>query len=520
MKLNSYRKLNYFLGILGTLVILLLNSPALTQSAKNSGNEVEVNDQKTYYFGLLRTSAPISYYDDQAANWKGYCYALIESLKKKNFPNIEIVEMTRDNRFKGKTSTNIKIDAECGPNTITVERKQVIRLNDLAGEFSGTFGWTGATALVLKRNMQKLSPGNEFKTLKFGLIYGTSTINIVKNTYLSLENKKIVPLENANDAINKLRKGEIDVYFNDEMLLLRVLKKLNEEAGEEKYSIKPGLISNEEYGVVVYHTDEAKNKQLLEAINLLLGEAEIKGFGSTKLKILNNPYFQDFIKNDLNYNSDKDTAVPSPSILTPKPSPNRNPPSRPGFWIKTVFILIVLITPVGVLFFLLIKRYQKNKNLENHHPPTFKNQDNKVDPSLPLFHFTIHNDNNQSKAKKDNMINTNNFDQKNSNIAVGNQGTNTNTNTQQFIDYTSEQKQYLSQFAKDIQRILEKLEKNKPNATQEEKQNIVSYEIPPEQRSRIVRAFKAGGEKALEELLDNPYLNIAIAVVKEWHKEE
>ncbi|WP_335029603.1 transporter substrate-binding domain-containing protein [Nostoc sp.] len=227
MKLNYDRKLKYSLGILVTVVILLSNSPALTQPTAISANEVEVNNLQKYYFGLLRTSAPISYYDDQSANWKGYCYALIETLRERKFPNIEIVEMVRDNRFKGEGSNNIKLDAECGPNTITPERKRLIRLKDLKGYFSETFGWTGATALLLKENMQKLSPGNEFKTLKFGLIYGTSTIDIVKNAYPSLEDRKIVTLKDANDAINKLRTGEVDVYFNDEMLLMRILKKLN-----------------------------------------------------------------------------------------------------------------------------------------------------------------------------------------------------------------------------------------------------------------------------------------------------
>ncbi|MBN3899841.1 MAG: transporter substrate-binding domain-containing protein [Nostoc sp. NOS(2021)] len=528
MKLNYDRKLNYLLVILITVVILLFNSTALTQTAKTSGNEVQGNQPKTYYFGLLKTSAPISYFDDQAVSEKGYCSALIKTLEKRFSLNIVIVQMVRDeDRFKGKGSNNIKkLDAECGPNTITQKRRETIRKN-LHGEFSEPFGWTGATALLLKKDMQKLSPGNEFKTLKIGLPYATTTRDIVKTAYPSLEDKKIVLLENTEDGINRLTRGEVNAYFADEMILTGFLKKLNEQAGAEKYSIKPGLISNEEYGVVVYHADEAKNKWLLEAINLLLREAEIKPFGSTKLKILNNPDFQYFIKNDLNYNSDKVAPAPNSSIVTPKPSPNQNPPSSPDPWRKIVFILALLITLVGV--FLLLKSYQnlnnnklerEDKRRENYYPLTSKNLDDKVGTSSPNINVYLHNANNQSKTRRGNMSNTNNFDQNNSNITVGNQGTNTNTNTQQFVQYTSEQKQDLSQFAKDIQRILEKVEKNQPNATEVEKQKIVSYEISPEQRSRIVRALKAGGEKALEELLDNPYLNVAIAVVKEWQKEE
>ncbi|QLE43559.1 transporter substrate-binding domain-containing protein [Nostoc sp. C052] len=534
MKLSYDRKLHYLLNILVTVVILLLNYPAFTQIAKNSGNEVGVNEPKTYYFGLLKTSSPISYYDDEGASWKGYCSALIESLKNQKSLKIEIVEMVRDFRFKGRGINNEKLDAACGSNTITPGRRQEIRLQDiingkfLNGKFSETFGWTGATALLLKKNIEKLSPGNEFKTLKFGLIGKTTTIDIVKKAYPSLEDKNIIQLRNNQDGINQLKNENIDVYFNDEIIVTRVLKKLNEEAGVEKYSRIPWLISNEEYGVVVFHTDEAKNKQLLEAINSLLRSAEIKSFGSTKLKILNNPYFQDFIQKDLSYYSDKSYPAPSPSIVTPITSPERlDPVPIPDLWRKILFILAVLTIPLGI--FLLFKRYQnlnnnklqrKSKGIENSHPQTSKSLDDKLGNSLPNINVYLHNANNQSKTRRANMNNTNNFNQPNSNITIGNQGTNTNTNTQQFVQYTSEQKQDLSQFAKDIERILEKVDKNQPNATQAEKQNIISYEIPLDQRSRIVRALKAGGEKALEELLDNPYLNVAIAVVKEWHKEE
>nr|WP_322713805.1 transporter substrate-binding domain-containing protein [Nostoc sp. ChiSLP03a]MDZ8214960.1 transporter substrate-binding domain-containing protein [Nostoc sp. ChiSLP03a] len=186
MKLNYDSKLNSSLGMLVTVVILLLNSPAFTQTAKSSGNERRVNEVQTYYVGLRRTSAPISYYDDEAASWKGYCYALIETLKIKKF-HIEIVEMARDDRFKGKVkNNNKKLDAECGTNTITSERRQSIRQNELHGEFSETFGWTSAAAILLKENLQKLSFENEFKELKFGLVEETTTIDIVRKAYPSL----------------------------------------------------------------------------------------------------------------------------------------------------------------------------------------------------------------------------------------------------------------------------------------------------------------------------------------------
>ncbi|NJL64132.1 MAG: hypothetical protein HC903_22730 [Methylacidiphilales bacterium] len=86
--------------------------------------------------------------------------------------------------------------------------------------------------------------------------------------------------------------------------------------------------------------------------------------------------------------------------------------------------------------------------------------------------------------------------------------------------YQSEEKQTLAQAAEEIQNLLKILEENNPTATQAEKQTFVNTAIAPEKRNKIVRALEAGGEKALEEFLKNPYVNVGMAIVKEWQKVE
>ena len=85
-------------------------------------------------------------------------------------------------------------------------------------------------------------------------------------------------------------------------------------------------------------------------------------------------------------------------------------------------------------------------------------------------------------------------------------------------NYASEQKQDLAKAAEEIQRLLKVLESTNPNATQADKQAFVTAAIAPEHRSRIVRALEAGGEKALEEFLKNPYVNVVVAIVKGWQE--
>jgi uncharacterized protein YjbI with pentapeptide repeats len=87
-------------------------------------------------------------------------------------------------------------------------------------------------------------------------------------------------------------------------------------------------------------------------------------------------------------------------------------------------------------------------------------------------------------------------------------------------NYAPEQRQTLADAAAEIQRLLKQLEESNPTATETEKKAFVTAAIAPEHRSRVVRALQAGGEKALEEFLKNPYVNVATAIIKEWQKAE
>ncbi|MDJ0734496.1 MAG: hypothetical protein QNJ47_10570 [Nostocaceae cyanobacterium] len=86
--------------------------------------------------------------------------------------------------------------------------------------------------------------------------------------------------------------------------------------------------------------------------------------------------------------------------------------------------------------------------------------------------------------------------------------------------YLSEQKKTLAEAANEIQKLLEQLEKSHPAATEIEKIAYVNDETTPSFKRRIVGALGAGGEAAIEEFLDNSYLNISKAIIKGWIKPE
>jgi hypothetical protein len=60
----------------------------------------------------------------------------------------------------------------------------------------------------------------------------------------------------------------------------------------------------------------------------------------------------------------------------------------------------------------------------------------------------------------------------------------------------------------------------KPTATYAKKQAFVSIAIPPTLRQRAVNALQSGKKAAIEEFLDNPYVNVAIAIIEGWRNSE
>ena len=72
----------------------------------------------------------------------------------------------------------------------------------------------------------------------------------------------------------------------------------------------------------------------------------------------------------------------------------------------------------------------------------------------------------------------------------------------------------LAEAAAEIQQLLQQLEKTNPTATEAQQEAFVSAGITPTKKERLVNALKEGGQGAIEEFLDNPYLNVAIIIIE------
>ncbi|MEG5061965.1 hypothetical protein QUB60_29775 [Microcoleus sp. A2-C5] len=103
---------------------------------------------------------------------------------------------------------------------------------------------------------------------------------------------------------------------------------------------------------------------------------------------------------------------------------------------------------------------------------------------------------------------------------VGAMGENARSDNNSFVQQQSEQKQTLADAAKEIQQLLKQLEVTNPTATDAEKIAHINDETTPSFKRRAVGALQAGGEAAIEEFLDNPYVNVVKETVKGWMKPE
>lgn len=508
-------KLKDLLGGVVMVATLFLSSPGVTQQPRSSSHQGGVYEPTTYYFGLRKNAAPISYEDDDG-NWKGYCYAFIETLKKqKPEKKIEIVSLTIGKRFTGQGDKGEKLDAECGPNTITEGRLHVeLKENGRDGTFSEPFAGTGAAALLLEKNISKFSKKLELQELKFGVLKGTTTKTLVHTMYPSLINKNLVLLNEGKDGINKLQNEENHAYFNDELILRIRLKQLQSQNLRDKYSILPQLFSSEKYGIVVYNTSDEKNKQLLTDINNLLKNAEIRKFGSTEIRIFNNPDFQEFISS-VSDNQPGNNLVFGLGLLL------------------AIIVLFILSRNHNIPFissYFSRRRTQINNDSNDLHSPnpgadSLNTQS--FQSTLPIQvinnnHYSPKNDNTQG----DNMSDASKYDMKNSNI--GNIIDTAQSGSQQQSiqhNYAAEQKQNLAEAAAQIQALLKQLEATNPTRTDTEKLTVVSkaaeeIKKDPTLKARVIAALKSGSTEAFKEAIDHPLVNILVAIIQGWQEAE
>lgn len=86
--------------------------------------------------------------------------------------------------------------------------------------------------------------------------------------------------------------------------------------------------------------------------------------------------------------------------------------------------------------------------------------------------------------------------------------------------FYSQQTKPLVEAAAEIQELLKQLEQSNPTANKAQRIAYVNDETTPSFKRRAVSALQAGSESAIEEVLDNSYVNIVKAIIIGWINPE
>lgn len=87
-------------------------------------------------------------------------------------------------------------------------------------------------------------------------------------------------------------------------------------------------------------------------------------------------------------------------------------------------------------------------------------------------------------------------------------------------NYASEQKQTLAEAADEIQKLLQQLEQTNPTATEDQQIEHLNDETTPKFKRKAFAAFKAAGDSAIDEFLDNSYVKVGKAAIMGWMEAE
>ena len=106
-----------------------------------------------------------------------------------------------------------------------------------------------------------------------------------------------------------------------------------------------------------------------------------------------------------------------------------------------------------------------------------------------------------------------------------NKGNINNSNFAKTMTIYESQQQNLTEAARDIQELLEQLEKTYPSETTMDRMKIATEVIThidnhPTKAQKIFNAIKAGGVAAVEQLLNHPASSFVIAALNDWQKSK
>lgn len=170
------------------------------------------------------------------------CRHIVSEINKKigKEVGVEYVPVTAKDRFNALIDN--RIDILCGSTTNTLSRRELVDFTQL------TFV-SGASYMALKGRKIR----NNFDGKKVGVVKGTTTAVAIKKLFQETEtNVDFVLMDSSADALDALRKEEIDIFSADQVVLIGLVSTAEDST---HFSILPDMFSYEPFSLAVRRND-------------------------------------------------------------------------------------------------------------------------------------------------------------------------------------------------------------------------------------------------------------------------
>lgn len=241
--------------LLSLLTLICLNSFTVKVGAETILEKVSKTGELNA--GSRTDTVPFNYLNEQG-KLEGYAVDLISLIHKQleaklnKKIKLNLVKVTVNNRFKEVENGNT--DIMCSATTITQERLE--RVN-----FSIPFFITGAQFLVQKSDDKSFNINGTLKNVAIAHIPNTTTYEIIPQIYPTA---KWIAVQNREEGITKLKKGEVKAVVSDGILLIGELVKSG--SNPRQFALTPRQpITTELYGCILPKND-SEWKELVDTV--------------------------------------------------------------------------------------------------------------------------------------------------------------------------------------------------------------------------------------------------------------
>ncbi|MEM1277754.1 MAG: amino acid ABC transporter substrate-binding protein [Pseudomonadota bacterium] len=201
-------------------------------------------DRETIRLGVRMSSAPFSYKDENgqpAGLAVSLCQRVAQAIKqeyKLKELTIEYVYVNSKSRFSAIDEE--VVDMHCGPMTQTLQRRKEL-------DFSIPYFMDGISPALRRDGVQDVA---ELDGQPVGALKGTTAVPLAQ---LMAEpvGSKVIAFDSHEQGLRALGRGEIDIYFGDQGLLLYQLSVLKAEDRLIPITVLPEQFSYEPYSIAM-----------------------------------------------------------------------------------------------------------------------------------------------------------------------------------------------------------------------------------------------------------------------------